>query len=91
MPESPPRTETALYPAVKSFLEAQGFEVKGEIRGCDIVAVRGAEPPILVIAELKLGFNLQLVLQATDRLRTADAVWLAVPATPEIRLAAPAK
>lgn len=81
MAESPNRSETALYPAVKAFLEAQGFQVKGEIRGCDIVAVRGAEPPILVIAELKLGFNLQLVLQATDRLRTADAVWLAVPAT----------
>ena len=81
MHSAPIRSETALYPAVKSFLEAQGFQVKGEIRGCDIVAVRGSEPPILVIAELKLGFNLQLVLQATDRLRTADAVWLAVPAT----------
>ena len=85
MPQAPSPaaswTETDLYPAVKSFLEAQGFQVKGEIRGCDIVAVRDDEPPILVIVELKLGFNLQLVLQATDRLRTADAVWLAVPAT----------
>lgn len=81
MPESPRRAETALYPAVKAFLEAQGFEAKGEIRGCDIVATRPGEPPILVIVELKLSFNLELLLQATDRMRNADAVWLAVPAT----------
>jgi len=73
--------ETALYLAVKRFLAAQGFSVKGEIGHCDIVAVRGDEPPILVIAELKLGFSLELVLQGIDRMRAADAVWLAVLAT----------
>jgi hypothetical protein len=30
---------------------------------------------------MKLGFNLDLLLQATDRMRAADEVWLAVPAT----------
>ena len=50
--------ETVLYPFVKAFLEARGFEVKGEIVGCDIVAVRGDEPPVIVIGELKLTFNL---------------------------------
>ncbi len=30
---------------------------------------------------MKLGFNLELLLQATDRMRAADEVWLAVPAT----------
>jgi hypothetical protein len=76
----PPR-ETALYEPVKRYLEAQGFEAKGEVCGCDVVAVRAGEPPILVIAELKLGFTLELVLQAVDRLRSADQVYLAVPAT----------
>ena len=75
------RAETALYAAVKAFLEAQGFSAKGEIGGCDIVAVREGEPPLLVICELKLGFNLDLLLQATDRMAAADAVWLAVPHT----------
>ncbi len=70
--------ETSLYLPVKTFLEAQGFEVKGEICGCDLVAVRGDEPPLLVIAELKLSFSLELVLQAVDRLRAADSVYLAV-------------
>ena len=74
-------SETALYAAVKRFLEAQGFEAKGEVVGCDIVAVRPGEPAIVVICELKLQFNLELLLQAADRMSVADAVWLAVPRT----------
>ncbi|MGE0226325.1 MAG: DUF2161 family putative PD-(D/E)XK-type phosphodiesterase [Acetobacteraceae bacterium] len=73
--------ETSLYPHVKSFLERQGFAVKGEVHGCDLVAVRAGEPPLVVIAELKLGLNLDLVLQGVDRLRAADEVWLAVRRT----------
>lgn len=73
--------ETALYPAVKVFLETQGFEVKGEICSCDVVAVREGEPPLVVITELKLSFTLELVLQAVDRSRAADQVYLAVTAS----------
>jgi hypothetical protein len=74
-------SETRLYAAVKTFLEAQGYSAKGEIHGCDVVAIRPGEPPILVICEMKLGLNLELVLQAVDRMPVADAVWLAVPRT----------
>jgi hypothetical protein len=74
-------SEVSLYPAVKRFLEAAGFDVKGEVNGCDVVAVRHDEPQTLAIVEMKLGFNLELLLQATDRMRAADEVWLAVPAT----------
>ena len=73
--------ETALYPPLKAFLEAQEFSVKGEICSCDIVAVRGDEPPLLVIVEMKLSFTLELLLQAIDRMAAADAVWLAVIAS----------
>lgn len=73
--------ETALYAPVKAFLEAQGFTVKGELRGCDLVALREGEEPLMVIGELKLGLSFELVLQAVDRLSIADAVWLAVPLT----------
>jgi hypothetical protein len=73
--------ETALYPTVKRFLEAAGFQVKGEVGRCDAVAVRAGEPLRLAIVEMKLGFSLELLLQAVDRLRAADEVWLAVPAT----------
>jgi hypothetical protein len=70
------RAEADLYPAVKAFLEAQGYDVKAEVRGCDVVAVRGDEPPVIV--ELKLGFSLALVLQGVDRLTMTDRVYLAV-------------
>jgi hypothetical protein len=70
--------ETSLYRAVKRYLEQLGYEAKGEICGCDVVAVRAGNPPFLVITELKLGFTLDLVLQGVDRLATADEVWLAV-------------
>jgi hypothetical protein len=73
--------ETSLYPAVKRFLEAASFDVKGEVKGCDIVAVRAGEGLTLTIVEMKLGVTLDLPLQVTDRMRAADEVWLAVPAT----------
>ena len=78
---APRQPETVLYGPVKSFLEARGFEVKGEVCGCDAVAIRPGEPPIVVIAELKLSLNLELLLQAVDRLRAADQVYVAVVAS----------
>ena len=69
--------ETALYLPVKRFLENLGFTVKGEVGGCDLVALSGDDPPVVVIGELKLAFNLELVLQAVDRAAAADEVWLA--------------
>jgi hypothetical protein len=74
-------TETALYLPVKRFLEAQGFCVKGEVCGCDLVALRGDELPLVVVGELKLGFNLELVLQGVNRTAACDEVWLAVRAS----------
>lgn len=73
--------ETSLYAAVKRHLERLGFVAKGEICGCDIVAIRIADNPFLVIVEMKLSFTLELVLQAVDRLPMADEVWLAVRAS----------
>jgi hypothetical protein len=74
-------SEVSLYPAVKRFLEATGFDVKGEVKGCDIVAVRAGDQLTLTVVEMKLGFTLELLLQGTDRMSLADEVWLAVPAT----------
>jgi hypothetical protein len=68
--------ETDLYPAVKAFLEKRGYTVKSEIRGCDVVALRDAEPPVIV--ELKLAFSLALLLQGIDRLSLTERVYLAV-------------
>lgn len=73
--------EANLYPPVKRFLERLGFEVKGEICGCDLVAIREGAPTTVVIGELKLIFTLDLVLQAVDRSAACDEVWLAVRAS----------
>ena len=72
--------ETDLYPPVKAFLEAQGYAVKGEIEGCDLVAIRDEEPPVIV--ELKAGFSLPLVFQGLARQSITDNVYLAVPPFP---------
>jgi hypothetical protein len=75
--------EATLYVPVKEFLEGRGYEVKGEVKGCDLVARRGGEPPVVV--ELKLRFTLALVLQGIDRLALTERVYLAVPRPPSHR------
>lgn len=67
--------EADLYLPIKAYLEAQGYEVKGEIGACDIVALRGDEAPVVV--ELKERLTLMLILQAVDRLSVSDTVYLA--------------
>lgn len=69
--------ETALYLPVKQYLESLGYRVKGEVGGCDLVALADGEPPVVVVGELKLAFNLELLLQGVDRAAAADEVWLA--------------
>ncbi|MGB0959356.1 MAG: DUF2161 domain-containing phosphodiesterase [Halocynthiibacter sp.] len=69
--------ETDLYAPVKTFLETLGYDVKSEVEDCDVVAVRGDDPPVVV--ELKLTLNLALFTQAIDRQSMTDAVYIAVP------------
>ncbi|MGV2101783.1 DUF2161 domain-containing phosphodiesterase [Rhizobium sp. 21-4511-3d] len=69
--------ETSLYLPVKAFLEAAGYAVKGEIGGCDLVGLSEGDPTVVVVCELKLSFNLELVLQAVDRAAMSDEVWIA--------------
>lgn len=71
--------ETDLYLPVKTLLEAQGYEVKGEVGNVDIMACRDDEEPVIV--ELKTGFTLTLINQAIDRLAITDHVYVAVPRT----------
>ncbi len=67
--------ETDLYAPVKRFLERQGYEVKGEVGACDVVGVRGEDPPVVV--ELKERLSLALLLQAVDRLVVTEHVYVA--------------
>lgn len=78
------RRETDLYEPVKRMLEEQGYAVKGEVNGCDLVAVREgeAEP---VIVELKQRFTLQLVYQLIRRQAMTPHVYAAVEYAPTRR------
>lgn len=72
--------EADLYPALKAYLQAQGYTVKAEIGACDIMARRGDEAPLVV--EMKLTFSLALVMQGVARQALVDLVYLAVPVSP---------
>ncbi|MCP4188594.1 MAG: hypothetical protein GY763_13400 [Gammaproteobacteria bacterium] len=69
--------ESDLYLPLKQFLESQDYEVKGEVQDCDVLAVRGEEVPIVV--ELKLSLNLNVVLQAVERLSLTSKVYIGIP------------
>ena len=73
-----PVKETELYPPLKSFLEAQGYEVKAEVTHCDIVAMRGEEPPLII--EMKTSLSLELLMQGISRQAITDTVYVAFPA-----------
>ncbi len=77
--------EAELYAPVKAMLEARGYEVKAEVNGCDVVAIKDDAPTVIV--ELKLQFSLDLVLQGISRQSLTDDVYLAVraPDTPAKR------
>ncbi len=68
--------ETDLYPPVKAWLEALGYQVKAEIGAADVVAVCGDD---MVVVELKRAFSLALLLQGVDRQRLTDLVYLGLP------------
>lgn len=69
--------ESDLYSPVKEFLETQAYEVKGEVIDCDVLAVRGDEAPVVV--ELKLSLNLNVILQAVERLSITSTVYIGIP------------
>lgn len=58
------KSEGELFPPTKSLFENMGFTVDGEVKNCDLVAVKG---DITVIAELKKTFNISLVYQLIER------------------------
>lgn len=74
-------SETDLYLPLKAFMEAAGYAVKGEVNGCDLVGVTDADPPVVIVCEMKLAFNLELVMQGVQRAAFCDEVWLAARAS----------
>lgn len=71
--------ESDLYPPVRDWLIARGYEVHVEIFDCDIVAVKDGR---LLVVELKLCLARELFTQMEDAARWADEVMGAVASAP---------
>lgn len=69
------RTETDLYAPIKAHFEQLGYDVRGEVNHCDVVAIRGDESPVIV--ELKKSLNIPLLLQGIDRQALSPHVYVA--------------
>lgn len=70
------QSERELYGPVRDYLVARGYVVRGEVKGCDLTATRGDD---LLAVEFKREFNTALLIQAAQRQRAADSVYVAVP------------
>ncbi len=73
--------ESDLYQPVKAYLEQLGYQVKSEVKDCDIVAIKkdADNLPETLIVELKLSFSLELIHQGINRKKLSDTIYLAVP------------
>jgi hypothetical protein len=68
--------EVDLYKPIQKYFVREGFEVYGEVKDCDIAAVKEDE---LVIIELKLTLSVDLLIQAAKRQKLSDQVYIAIP------------
>lgn len=69
--------ETELYSPVKTFFEQRGFDIKAEVKHCDLVGMKADQTDPLIV-EMKKTFNLSLLLQGLQRLKISPLVYLAV-------------
>lgn len=68
--------EKDLFKPIHDYFEKLGYEVHGEVSGCDITAKKGDE---LIIIELKRNLSVELLVQAVKRQRITGLVYVAVP------------
>ncbi|MDF2858517.1 MAG: hypothetical protein K0Q87_4368 [Neobacillus sp.] len=76
MKETKKLLEVDLYKPIQTFFSREGYEVYGEVKDCDLVAVKDEE---LVVVELKLTLSVDLLIQAAKRQRITDQVYIAIP------------
>ena len=69
-------SESDLYEPIYQYLIQQGYTVRSEVMHCDITALKDDE---LVVIELKRSFNASLLIQATQRQKITDSVYVAIP------------
>ena len=68
--------ESDLYAPIRDWLKEQGYSPKAEVKGVDIMAVKGET---MLVVELKNTLNLEVILQAVNRQRLSEIVYIGVP------------
>lgn len=68
--------EVDLFKPIQKHFSKLGYEVFAEVNDCDVVARKDEE---LIIVELKLNLTVELLVQATNRQRLSDQVYIAIP------------
>lgn len=68
--------EVDLYKPIQRYFIKEGYQVYGEVKDCDMAAVKDDE---LIIIELKLTLSVDLLIQATKRQLLTDIVYIAIP------------
>jgi hypothetical protein len=68
--------EVDLYKPIQRYFSREGFEVYGEVKDCDMVAIKEDE---LIIIELKLTLSVDLLIQAAKRQKLTEQVYIAIP------------
>ncbi len=69
-------SESDLYEPVKKLFIEMGFDVRSEVKDCDIVAVKQENT---IVAELKKSFNITLVYQLLQRQTFCKNVYAVIP------------
>ena len=72
----PQLRESNMYEPIRELLNSLGFIVRGEVKNCDIAAIKGEE---LWVVEMKLYANLTLLCQAMERKLITEHVFIAIP------------
>src|SRR5699024_518294 len=70
----PPFRETDLYAPVAAYFRELGYDVRSEVRHCDITAIR---EDVLIVIELKKHLSMELLIQASERQQASDYVYIA--------------
>lgn len=68
--------EEDMYDLVSNYFQELGYKVNGEVKACDITALKG---DTLIILELKKNLSVQLLIQAVKRQRLGDLTYVVVP------------
>jgi hypothetical protein len=75
--------EKDLYLPIREFFISQGFEVRGEVEHCDLCAIKNDE---VVVVELKKNLSVELLVQAANRQKIADLVYVAIPKPKKLKM-----